>query len=740
MSVRHAVAGVRLGTSWFTHPAASDRGLRLLRVLGIAAATFAVAVCFIVTQGAKEVERRGATMMPNHALDNVATFDVQLTSTPLGHDNWTTVSVAARPKSSPPPPPGAPTFPEPGQSWISPAVAQVIADDPAKRSRVPGRIMGTLRDDGLESPDQLIVYTGEETVGGWSSSAWGDEFAAGIRPVMPLGALLAILLLLVGMPALIMAWTSSSLSREARARQQESLYRLGVSRSALSWASATETFWCAATGALLGVATAGIVAIAAHRSTLLGLAWFGPATGIQPGVAAALVVVTTTLLSHLTWRATRRRVGLTAQADTTRRRSWLSLMPLLAGAGAMVGFVVPAIITGRNPSFGLGPWILFTAPVLFIVGLLWALPLLLQLLGDRMAGRARSPVSFVAHRRLSWNARSYARSSMAIVCVAFSAILVGGVVADLQAMVGQGPSQQVFIANAGGLGTEATARTLEVADDVLTDPVVSLRRSATNTDELPAAASHSAFVASCASVSGYLSRSTPRGAVTWDAACYAGATLRIADARNPTSGWLSIEGLDDSGLGEGTYRIAPVATVRASDAEGVIFAGGTASASEQIDRLAASTGGRADVSRYPSTSSFEPVLPGLERLLMVSAGLGLLLGVVLLVITLIDQRRIVQDEASRLYVLGVDRRLTATTRAIATRAAVIVAALLTVGGAWLASTTYVIVGGLASVTPDPARLMLTAGVAVAAGAAIGVQAIVTRRTVRGVTHLPTRTE
>ena len=59
-------------------------------------------------------------------------------------------------RSSPAPPPGMSTFPQPGSSGVSPAVADLIATDASLGRHFPGRTV--LTDDGIASADELIAY------------------------------------------------------------------------------------------------------------------------------------------------------------------------------------------------------------------------------------------------------------------------------------------------------------------------------------------------------------------------------------------------------------------------------------------------------------------------------------------------------------------------------------------------------------------------------------------------------
>ena len=69
--------------------------------------------------------------------------------------------VAAAGTSSPVPP-GIPRDPGPGQYYASPALAALLRSTPANQlaGRYPGRLVGTIGDAGLPSPNSLVIVVG----------------------------------------------------------------------------------------------------------------------------------------------------------------------------------------------------------------------------------------------------------------------------------------------------------------------------------------------------------------------------------------------------------------------------------------------------------------------------------------------------------------------------------------------------------------------------------------------------
>ncbi len=71
------------------------------------------------------------------------------------------VDVAATGPRSPVPP-GIPRLPGPGEYYASPALARLLRTTPADElaERYPGRLIGTIADEALASPDSLTIIVG----------------------------------------------------------------------------------------------------------------------------------------------------------------------------------------------------------------------------------------------------------------------------------------------------------------------------------------------------------------------------------------------------------------------------------------------------------------------------------------------------------------------------------------------------------------------------------------------------
>lgn len=112
--------------------------------LGVVAALFSLAVPRFLEAGAE----RASDRFPRAALaGQQAAFSYAIVSDDFKGRPWLQVFLApADGGSSPPAPPGVPRFPAPGESFVSPEVQRIVAQDAsASRSRVRPQAVSVLR-------------------------------------------------------------------------------------------------------------------------------------------------------------------------------------------------------------------------------------------------------------------------------------------------------------------------------------------------------------------------------------------------------------------------------------------------------------------------------------------------------------------------------------------------------------------------------------------------------------------
>ncbi|WP_405720244.1 ABC transporter permease [Streptomyces sp. NBC_01537] len=346
------------------------------------------------------------------------------------------VSLAQLPgRKAAPAPPGLSSFPEPGQVYLSPALAGLVHMLPA--GQLAGRFphtgsYRTIGDGGLASPGQLLAVVGRTASDPAVSPAAADNdpFGMGLTARAVVSgysgttpylftaqdrsmALVAAGLLVV--PVLMLATASGRLGA---ARREQRL-------AALRLAGATPRQILAMTGAeAAAVGAAGAVAGALAFSALLpALARFPFGIGdwytgdLWVGVSGLLAVVAgvalLTALSAVTMlrQVARSPLGVAQQADPRRTR-----MVRLALFAGLVYFV-----TSNAGHHGLKT-AQQAALLMLFYGAFWIVgPLVVDRLGRVLARFARRPATLLAARRLSDDPRGAWRTVSGLVMAGFVA-------------------------------------------------------------------------------------------------------------------------------------------------------------------------------------------------------------------------------------------------------------------------------------------------------------------------------
>ncbi|TJZ57327.1 hypothetical protein FCH28_07825 [Streptomyces piniterrae] len=152
---------------------------------------------------------------------------------------FTVVVIAPLTKDAPLPP-GVARWPGPGEVFLSPALAQGPADEDFGHRY--GTRVGTISAEGLASPGERLAYVRpttsmlgtarmEKITGyGGAGAAFGD-----LRIVGPQSSMLAIIGVLLGLPALGLAAAAARMGAAGRDRRDALLHTLGAGRAARAW-------------------------------------------------------------------------------------------------------------------------------------------------------------------------------------------------------------------------------------------------------------------------------------------------------------------------------------------------------------------------------------------------------------------------------------------------------------------------------------------------------------------------
>jgi len=353
--------------------------------------------------------------------------------------------VAATGASSPVPP-GISHDPGPGQYYASPALAVLLRSTPADElaDRYPGRMIGTIGDAALPSPDSLVIIIGHTSaqlahtpdsvqVTSMATTVPGNPGGgpAQLNPrglqYMPRGAgikasgtdlVLSVVALAVLAPVLIFIATATRLSAARREQRFAAMRLVGATRKQVSLLAAVES----TTAAVLGVA-AGFGIFFLLRGPVAGIPFvtepFFPtelslslpdiiAVAIGVPVAAAVAARLALRRVHIS------PLGVSRRATPKPPRAW-RIVPLLAGLAELGFFVVhghPASIPGQIRAF-------VSSFLIIIVGLIFAGPWLTMAVARLMARWTGRPGTLIAARRLADDPKAAFRAVSGLVLALF---------------------------------------------------------------------------------------------------------------------------------------------------------------------------------------------------------------------------------------------------------------------------------------------------------------------------------
>ena len=694
--------GVALGWRWFARPAATGRGLRRRRMLAAACATWVALLGVTLWQANEGRLDRGRAQEPRPAA-GVHRFDVLETDTPYRSDVWTTIYMGClrAGTSQSPAPPGLPMFLEPGETYVSPAVERAIGTDPLAARRVPGHVVGTIGEAGLQSPDQYLVYAGAEPGVSWrSASGWGSPVVAVARGSVPAGALLGLVGVLIGLPALLLTRATGRMTAIARQRSLAACHLLGVPVRLLETAAAVDALLCAFVGAVGGAGVAAATVLAVHGTTMFGIEWFAPPTVLSPAATVATGIALSALVALDAATATRRdlRKPLVARAGGPRPVPRWTLAPLLMGTAGLAGIVAADTVLRKRIDPGWAITYFFVGGTMAALGAVAGMPLILHAWSTRLRRRPHvSTAQFVAFRRLSWKRDAIASACIGLALVGIASLVGAGTLADLDAISTTGPAGDRY--DLQGVDHSHLPAALAVATPLRMLQVSHGRQTID--------------VAECATLAAFVDLTSPDAGAQFSAQCGAGDTFVIGS--HAAAGSVVLP----RGAG-GFLRRATVIAVNP-----VEYARTHSKPAGQTDVIALPGRDEADVDDYVSrimavapevqvtdlsADSYAPVVAPTRRLLVACTALGTLTASALLILGALDQRRRSRIDGARLVVLGASRRLTARIHAVAYGHGVTAALAVGLIIGLLAAMVYDQVGGLVA---SPGSLGVTlAGLAV----------------------------
>ena len=353
------------------------------------------------------------------------------------------VDVAAAGPNAPVPP-GIAHLPGPGEYDASPALATLIASQPADelRERFPGRQIGTIGAAALPSPNSLIIVIGH-TARQLSRAPGAVEVGAIQRTLAncyhcqnPIGSGPVLQWILAGgavfllLPVLILIATASRLSAVRREQRFAAMRLIGATPRQVSVVSAVEAAVAALAGVAVGFALFFVVRPLLYHVPFTG-APFAPGDLSLHGIDIVLSVIGVPVAAVVSARLALRRVQISPLGVTRRVSSrpprFVRIIPLVTGIALLAYFDAH----GKPGSNGGQLLELLVGFVLLVVGLVLAGPWFTTAGARLMTTRASRPATLLAGRRLLDNPRAAFRFISGLVIALFVASALIGALSSI---------------------------------------------------------------------------------------------------------------------------------------------------------------------------------------------------------------------------------------------------------------------------------------------------------------------
>jgi hypothetical protein len=369
-------------------------------------------------------------------------------------------------KPGAPAPPGAPGFPRPGRTYVSPALADLLKRMPADQLADRfGTVAGTLGDAALTRPGELVAVTGakpsELPVRGGGADLGDQDGAYEPTPIAGFAGrtsdqavsyqlLTALATVLLVVPLLVFGGAAARLTVARRDQRLAALRLVGATPRQVVAMTTAEAVLTGVLGAVVGAAAYAASLPLISRISLGGGTWF--VSDLWVGVLPLLgVLAGVPLLVGVSALAGLRRVVVSPLGVARRQTPKAMTVLRLAGfVAVLVGFAV----AGRG---GIAIALFFLGASFLALTLIG--PWVVGVLGRITAATARSPQRLLAGRRLVDDPKSAWRT--------VSGVALTGFIAGFLAMVpsfatDSGPSEPgrlTIVTTADGLPhAESAAR------------------------------------------------------------------------------------------------------------------------------------------------------------------------------------------------------------------------------------------------------------------------------------------
>ena len=345
-----------------------------------------------------------------------------------------------------PVPPGISTLPAGGQYYASPALAALIRSVPASElgNRFPGRLAGTIGQQALTGPTELVIYVGyaPAKLAGLPATTVVDRIATApgqqiwshyFRDAFVVAAIAFLF------PILILVGTATRLAAARREERYAALRLVGATMDQVGVISSVDAVVSAMLGAILGIVIFRLLQPALADTAITSARYFSDqVTPTAVGYLVVLIGVPAASAISSLFSLQRVRIsplGVSRRVRVPLPTTW-RIVPLLVG---IVLFVLGLLGTNKQ-SIGAPA---FPGLIVILIGLMVAGPLLTaraaRFFGKFMTGAS----SLLAARRLADNPKAAFRSVRGLVLAVFLGTIVAGLLPAIES-VSATPSAQVL--------------------------------------------------------------------------------------------------------------------------------------------------------------------------------------------------------------------------------------------------------------------------------------------------------
>jgi hypothetical protein len=334
--------------------------------------------------------------------------------------------------------PGISRLPGSGQYYASPALAALIRSTPADElgDRFPGRLAGTIGQQALTGPDELVAYVGYApgqlanmptamVVGKIATAPAQELWTNFFRGAFVVGVIALLF------PILILLSTATRLAASRREERYAALRLVGATSSQIGVISSVDAVVSALIGAILGTGIFALLQPALAGTAITSARYFSDE--VTPTAAGYLIVlVGVPIASAVSSVLSLRRVRISPLGVIRRMRpspptAW-RMVPLLAG---VVVLIAGLHLTSRK---SISPAAL-AGLIVILIGLVIGGPWLTAQAARLLSRVANGASALLAARRLADNPKAAFRSVSGLVLAVFLGTVVAGLLPAVDSTV-----------------------------------------------------------------------------------------------------------------------------------------------------------------------------------------------------------------------------------------------------------------------------------------------------------------